>query len=149
MNNFRGQGASRPKYIPLRPLQARILSVAALFSMSGWFLCGIWLPPNDPHFIRFFFHTLGSVSVFSLSCSSYGFVAFTRRQELDERELQQRNAAFSYAYFCVLALLLFGFCIGKDISRVRPEIFADFMMVALGSCLIIPTTLLAWWDDGG
>ncbi len=126
MNNFRGHGASRSKYIPLRPLQARILSLAALCGMSGWFLSGIWIPPNDPYFIRFFFHTLGSVSVCSLSCSSYGFVAFTRRQELDERELQQRNAAFSYAYFCVLALLLFGFCIGKDISRVPPDTFADF-----------------------
>jgi hypothetical protein len=149
MNNFRGQGAGRSKYVQFSPLQARILSLAALCGMSGWFLSGIWIPPNDPYFVRFFFQVLGSVSVMFLFLSNYGFVAFTRRQEIDERELQQRNIAFSHAYFCVLVLLYIGFGIGKDITRVPPEIFADFMAVALGACLILPPTLLAWRDDGG
>ena len=149
MNNFRGQGAGRSKYIDLSSLQSRILSVVALCGMYGWFLYGILMPPGDPYFVSIFLNLLGFGSALVLVLSAYGFVAMSHQQHIDERELQQRNAAFSYAYFCVLALLLFGFCIGKDISRVRPEIFADFMMVALGSCLIIPTTLLAWWDDGG
>lgn len=149
MNNFRGQGAGRSKYLDLSSLQSRILSVVALCGMYGWFLYGILMPPGDPYFVSIFLNLLGFGSALVLVLSAYGFVAMSHQQHIDERELQQRNAACFHAYIYVLALVSVGCILGKDIARVPPETFANFMWVALASSFIMPATLLAWRDDGG
>lgn len=147
MNNFRGQGADRLKSLQISPLQARILSVAALCSMWGWFLYGILGAPRDPYFIRILLQLVASISGFYVFFSPYGFIALGLREQIDERELQQRNAAYSHVYWYLLAFLCLGHMLGEGIARIPPEIFADFMAVATGSSLILPPTLLAWRDD--
>ena len=82
------------------------------------------------------------------------FVANAPPRDIDERELQERNAAYFRAYQYAALMLLVGYICSDLLGKVfgglmmSGELVADYMRVALISSLIMPATVLAWRDRG-
>lgn len=151
--------SERTSHLALGPLGARILSVVALSAMALWLTLkllwpSLW-PVSPPAWAPWAVGAcalLGFGSALVLFLSSYGFVANADDHQLDERERQERNAAYLRAYQCAVLLLLVGY-IGSDVAdRFAPTpeaaaaMITHFLNVAFLSCLIMPATILAWRD---
>jgi len=149
--------ADRSKYILLSPRGAKFLSAVALGTLYLWFLLKLFLISEHPalQLAVGFAALIGfSTSILVFLCS-YSFVANAPVRDLDEREVQERNAAYLHAYAYAVAVILIGL-IGSDlIGRVYGDfklthsVVADFLNVAFFSCLIMPATILAWRDQDG
>ena len=147
--------ADRSKYVLLSPRGAKFLSAVALGTLYLWFLLKLFLISEQPalKLAVGFAALIGfSTSILVFLCS-YSFVANAPVRDLDEREFQERNAAYLHAY--AVAVILIGL-IGSDlIGRVYGDfklthsVVANFLTVAFFSCLIMPATILAWCDQDG
>ena len=143
----------------LGPRHARVLSVVALCAMWLWFTLKLVWPTLWPVAAPLWAELavgasalLGFASALVLFTCTYGFVANAPDRQLDEREMQERNAAYLRAYQYAVLLLLVGY-IGSDVAdRFMPTpeaarvIVTHFLNVAFLSCLIMPATILAWRD---
>ena len=146
----------RPKYILLTPLSAKVLSVVAIGAIYLWFVLKFFLSGDQPA-LQLAVGALGLVgfcgSIVMFLCT-YGFLANSPDEYLDEREIQDRNAAYVKAYIYATVMLLVGYIasdvVGKLYSgfEVTPPVVTNFLTLALFTCLIMPATVLAWQDKG-
>ena len=154
MSTQNSSSAVRFKYILLSPIAAKILSAVAVGSLYLWFILKFFLNEETTTLSL----VVGLVGLIGIVCSivvflcTYGFVANAPKKDLDERELQDRNAAYMSAYFYAVTILLTGY-VGTDLIdkvysgfQVTPEVVRNFLNVAFFTCLIMPATILAWRD---
>ena len=156
MSTQNPSSADRSKYLLLSPRAAKMLSALSIGSLYLWFVLKIFLT-GDPTPLSMVVGLVGLVGVVSaivMFLCTYSFVANAPNEVLDERELQDRNAAYMSAYVYAVSLLLIGY-IGADVVgkiysgfEVTPEVVKNFLNVALFTCLITPATILAWRDRG-
>ncbi|NBU02625.1 MAG: hypothetical protein EBT41_12045, partial [Betaproteobacteria bacterium] len=130
MSTQNSSSAVRFKYILLSPIAAKILSAVAVGSLYLWFILKFFLNEETTTLSL----VVGLVGLIGIVCSivvflcTYGFVANAPKKDLDERELQDRNAAYMSAYFYAVTILLTGYVgtdlIGKVYSgfQVTPEV---------------------------
>jgi hypothetical protein len=148
---------ARPKYILLTPLSAKVLSVVAIGAVYLWFLLKFFLSGDQPA-LQLAVGVLGLVgfcgSIVLFLCT-YGFLANSPDEFLDEREIQNRNAAYVKAYIYATVMLLVGSMASGDIVgwvfsgfEVTLHVVTNFLTLALFTCLIMPATVLAWQDKG-
>jgi hypothetical protein len=146
----------RSKYILLTPRGAKALSVVAIGGMYSWFLLKLFLRSDQPA-LELAVGALGLVGVLGsivMFLCTYGFVANSPDKYLDEREIQDRNAAYMRAYVYSVSMLLIGYIasdvVGKVYSgfEVTPDVVTNYLNLALFTCLIMPATVLAWRDKG-
>ena len=147
---------ARPKYILLTPLSAKVLSVVAIGAIYLWFLLKFFLSGDQPA-LQLAVGALGLVgfcgSIVMFLCT-YGFLANSPDEFLDEREIQNRNAAYVKAYIYATVMLLVGYIasdvVGKEYSgfEVTLHVVTNFLTLALFTCLMLPATILAWQDKG-
>lgn len=154
MSSPRQPSVDRSKYLLLSPGGAKVLSAVAIGGMYLWFALKFFLSGDQPELrlvvgLSGLVGVIGSIVVFFCT---YGFVANAPDKYLDEREVQDRNAAYLQAYIYAVAMLLIG-CIGSDLIgktystfEVTPAVIANFLTVAFFTCLIMPATILAWRD---
>lgn len=149
------QAPDRSKYILLTPRGAKALSVVAIGGMYSWFLLKLFLRSDQPT-LELAVGALGLVGVLGsivMFLCTYGFVANSPDKYLDEREIQDRNAAYMRAYVYSVSMLLIGY-IASDVGRVysgfevTPAVVTNYLNLALFTCLIMPATVLAWRDKG-
>ncbi|NBP36672.1 MAG: hypothetical protein EBV01_14940 [Betaproteobacteria bacterium] len=101
MSTQNSSSAVRFKYILLSPIAAKILSAVAVGSLYLWFILKFFLNEETTTLSL----VVGLVGLIGIVCSivvflcTYGFVANAPKKDLDERELQDRNAAYMSAYF--------------------------------------------------
>ena len=147
--------ADRSKYILLSPGGAKALSVVAIGGMYAWFLMKLFLVGDDPGLqlavgLAALVGMVGSIVMF---LCTYSFVANAPDRYLDEREIQDRNAAYMRAYTYAVSLLLVGYIasdvVGKVYSgfEVTSHVVTNFLNLAFFTCLIMPATILAWRDQ--
>ncbi|MBM3339437.1 MAG: hypothetical protein FJY62_05540 [Betaproteobacteria bacterium] len=155
MTNLPSQpAADRSKYILLTPNGAKALSVVAIGSLYAWFVLKLFLTTETP-VLQLIVGALGLIGVLSsvvMFLCTYSFVANAPDKYLDEREIQDRNAAYMRAYIYAVSMLLVGYIasdvVGKVYSgfEVTPEVLTNYLNLALFTCLIMPATILAWRD---
>ena len=146
----------RSKYILLTPRSAKALSVIAIGGLYAWFLLKFLLTNNQPalQLIIGALGLIGMVSSIVMFLCTYSFVANAPDKYLDEREIQDRNAAYTRAYIYAVSMLLVGYIasdvVGKVFSgvEVTSDIVTNYLNLALFTCLIMPATILAWRDRG-
>jgi len=146
--------ADRSKYILLTPNGAKALSVVAIGSLYAWFVLKLFLTAEPP-VLQLTVGALGMIGALSsvvMFLCTYSFVANAPDKYLDEREIQDRNAAYMRAYIYAVSMLLVGYIasdvVGKVYSgfEVTPEVLTNYLNLALFTCLIMPATILAWRD---
>ena len=151
------QRADRSKYILLSPRAAKALSAVALGALYLWFILKLLLTGEQPalQLVVSFAALVGFSSSIVVFLCSYSFVANAPVEDLDEREVQERNAAYLHAYGYAVMMLLIGL-IGSDLIgkvfgnfNLSPAVIANFLNLAFFSCLIMPATILAWRDQDG
>lgn len=155
MTNLPSQpAADRSKYILLTPNGAKALSVVAIGSLYAWFVLKLFLTAEPP-VLQLTVGALGMIGALSsvvMFLCTYSFVANAPDKYLDEREIQDRNAAYMRAYIYAVSMLLVGYIasdvVGKVYSgfEVTPEVLTNYLNLALFTCLIMPATILAWRD---
>ena len=146
----------RSKYILLTPRGAKALSVVAIGGLYGWFLLKLLLIGDQPamELAVGLLGLIGMVSSIVMFLCTYSFVANAPDKYLDEREIQDRNAAYMRAYIYAVSMLLVGYIasdiVGKVYSgfEVTQNVVANYLNLALFTCLIMPATVLAWRDKG-
>ena len=153
MTNLPSQpAADRSKYILLTPNGAKALSVVAIGSLYAWFVLKLFLTAEPP-VLQLTVGALGMIGALSsvvMFLCTYSFVANAPDKYLDEREIQDRNAAYMRAYIYAVSMLLVGYIasdvVGKVYSgfEVTPEVLTNYLNLALFTCLIMPATILAW-----
>ncbi|NDA00076.1 MAG: hypothetical protein EBZ03_12880 [Betaproteobacteria bacterium] len=122
MSTQHSSSADRFKYILLSPIAAKLLSAVAVGSLYLWFILKFFLT-GEPTTLSLI---VGLVGLIGIICSivvflcTYGFVANAPKKDLDERELQDRNAAYMSAYFYAVTILLTGY-VGTDLIGKRPN----------------------------
>jgi hypothetical protein len=148
------QVPDRAKYILLTPTSAKVLSVVAIGGLYAWFLLKLFLKSDQPA-LQLAVGALGLIGVVGcivMFLCTYSFVANSPDKYLDEREIQDRNAAYMRAYTYSVTMLLIGYIasdvVGKVYSgfEVTPEVLTNYLNLALFTCLIMPATILAWRD---
>jgi hypothetical protein len=146
--------ADRSKYILLTPNGAKALSVVAIGSLYAWFVLKLFLTAEPP-VLQLTVGALGMIGALSsvvMFLCTHSFVANAPDKYLDEREIQDRNAAYMRAYIYAVSMLLVGYIasdvVGKVYSgfEVTPEVLTNYLNLALFTCLIMPATILAWRD---
>jgi len=146
----------RTKYILLTPRGAKALSVVAIGGLYAWFLLKLFLTDDQPA-MQLAVGLLGLIGVVSsivMFLCTYSFVANAPDKYLDEREIQDRNAAYMRAYIYAVSMLLVGYIasdiVGKVYSgfEVTQDVVTNYLNLALFTCLIMPATVLAWRDKG-
>lgn len=148
------QTADRSRYILLGPRSAKALSVLAIGAMYAWFLMKLFLSDGQPllQLAVGMAALVGVVSSIVMFLCSYSFVANAPDRSLDEREIQDRNAAYMKAYTYAVAMLLVGYIasdvVGKVYSgfEVTSGVVTNYLNLAFFTCLIMPATILAWRD---
>lgn len=145
----------RSKYLLLRPRGARALSGAAIGGLYAWFILKFFVSDDRP-WLQVAIGLLGLLGVVGslvMFCCTYGFLANAPDSSLDERELQQRNAAYLRAYTYAVSMLLIGY-IGTDLIgkvfasiEVSSSMIRNFLNLAFFTCLIMPAAILAWRDQ--
>ena len=155
MTNLPSQpAADRSKYILLTPNGAKALSVVAIGSLYAWFVLKLFLTA-EPRVLQLTVGALGMIGALSsvvMFLCTYSFVANAPDKYLDEREIQDRNAAYMRAYIYAVSMLLVGYIasdvVGKVYSgfEVTPEVLTNYLNLALFTCLIMPATILASRD---
>jgi hypothetical protein len=147
-------GVDRSRYILLSPGGAKALSVVALGGMYAWFLMKLFLVRNQPGLqlavgVAALVGMVGSIVMF---LCTYSFVANAPDKYLDEREIQDRNAAYMKAYTYAVVLLLVGYMASDVVGRVysgfevTSHVVTNYLNLAFFTCLIMPATILAWRD---
>ena len=146
----------RSKYILLTPRGAKALSVVAIGGLYAWFLLKLLLIGDQPA-MQLAVGLLGLIGVVSsivMFLCTYSFVANAPDKYLDEREIQDRNAAYMRAYIYAVSMLLVGYIasdiVGKVYSgfEITQDVVTNYLNLALFTCLIMPATVLAWRDKG-
>ena len=146
---------SRVQYLPLPGWVARFLSLYGMVGMLGYYTLKQFFAPERPWLV-----TIGGpllitagIALTLVIGSTYSFIAFASRKDIDERELLQRNAAYfrTHQYMVVAALvgcLIMEFCeraTGLSISTAQ---MGNFLTVLFFCGLILPASILAWQDRG-
>ena len=153
-NLFSQPTPDRSKYILLTPNGAKALSVVAIGSLYAWFVLKLFLNGEQPA-LQLIVGALGLIGVLSsvvMFLCTYSFIANAPDKYLDEREIQDRNAAYMRAYIYAVSMLLVGYIasdvIGKVYSgfEVTPEVLTNYLNLAVFTSLIMPATILAWRD---
>jgi len=125
--------------------------------MYAWFLMKLFLVGNQPGLqlavgVAALVGMVGSIVMF---LCTYSFVANAPDRYLDEREIQDRNAAYMKAYTYAVSMLLVGYIasdvVGKVYSgfEVTPRVVTNYLNLAFFTCLIMPASILAWRDRPG
>jgi hypothetical protein len=156
MNEPRKPLKDRSRYLAISPRLARLVSGVALIGMYLSFLLEVLTDDASTTFamLALLVALAGYGSAIFLAVCTVSFVANAPPRDIDERELQERNAAYFRAYQYAALMLLVGYICSDLLGKVfgglmmSGELVADYMRVALISSLIMPATVLAWRDRG-
>lgn len=146
---------NRDHYLRLRPGTARLLSAASLLALAvGLILNLVPIAAGSPLLrAASLLSVLGMVGCCAMFVCTYGFIANAPDTQIDERELQVRNAAYfrSYQYgtiavVCVLACSeLAEQLLGLELSGRQ---YRHLLSALFFSAMMMPATILAWHDCG-
>jgi cytochrome bd-type quinol oxidase subunit 2 len=140
--------------IELSPAKVRILSVASLGGLSGWFICKLMFPLSEP-WAQLFVGVLALASFISsiiVALSGHAYMANAPEKQLDERELGQRNAAYVRAYQISAIAVLAGM-IGLHRLAVwtgniaTAALYENYLTVVFFAHLVLPAAVLAWRES--
>jgi hypothetical protein len=137
--------------IALSPAKVRVLSIVSLGGLAGWFVSKLVLPLSDPS-NQFFVGLLALISFISsivVALSGHAYLANAPDQQLDERELSQRNAAYFRAYQISAVAVLAGLI---GIHRVAiwtgntasAAVYENYLTLIFFAHLVLPASILAW-----
>jgi len=140
-------------YFRLGPTAVRILSALALGSLIGWFALKLVLPLEAPWAQL----TVGLLALCGMCCcvavflTTYSHVANAPAEQIDERELVQRNAAYVWSYQAVgvvvlAALLLLDRATAWTGHTVDTATYVNLLTVIFFGQLVLPAAVLAWRD---
>jgi len=142
---------NRDHYLRLRPGTARILSAASLLALAVGLILKL-VPSADSAAAGSLLSVLGMVGVCVMFVCTYGFIANAPDTQIDERELQVRNAAYFRSYqYGVFAI--FFVLIGSEIAEKMFDVqlsalqLRELLSALFFSALIMPATILAWHDS--
>lgn len=130
------------------PTASCIVGLYALVVMWGCFFLGIVLLPthDEPLLLRLSIVQFSGVMASILFFFSF---AYAGDQELDERELSERNHTFVLAWRCLFAAPVLGIAIPELIAMAwKVELGAgslrSFAMAMTSTIFVLPGVLLAW-----
>ncbi len=144
----------RSKYILLTPNGAKALSAVAIGSMYAWFVLKLFLTDEQPA-LQLAVGALGLIGMIGtivMFLCTYSFVANSPDDYLDEREIQDRNAAHMRAYAYAVTMLLVGYIVSDVVGKVQlgftitSGVVTNYLNLALFTSLVMPATVLAWRD---
>lgn len=146
-------GRSRRPYLPLSRRSVRVLSALALACLVAWPVVrnGVASGSGGLAMAAGLAGLVGMVLCAVLFLSTYAFVANAPAGQIDERELQQRNAAYVWSYQAVAALILAAL-IFNELSlllggpRFDAEQFGQMLTVLFFLMMVLPAAVLAWRD---
>lgn len=142
---------SRVQYLPLPGWVARFLSLYGMVGMLGYYTLKQFFAPERPWLV-----TIGGpllitagIALTLVIGSTYSFIAFASRKDIDERELAERNAAFAFSFKYVINVLLVTHIAGLVATRYggwQPTIthVENFFVVIVFTGLAMPATVMAW-----
>ncbi len=143
----------RSSYLQLGPRTVRILSAVALFSLNGWFLLKFLLvrPLAGVEQLVGALALLGMVSAVVVFLSTYSFQAHAAKDQIDERELLQRNEAYFRTHQILLCALLAGLLVLEFWQRatglsLSVQQMGNFLTLLFFCAMVLPAALLAWHD---
>lgn len=143
----------RFSYLQFRPATTRILSATALTSLHGWFLLKFLLVQSNTgiELMVGALALLGMLTAVLVFLSAYNFQAHAPKNQIDERELLQRNEAYfrTHQYMIVavlVGLLIMEFWERMTGQRISIHQLSNFLTVLFFSGLVMPATVLAWQD---
>lgn len=139
--------------LKLGPRTGRLLGGYALVAMHAWFIAKLGLPSGSGAaevFVGLAALT-GMVAGLIFFVGSYGVMANSPDDALDERELSQRNRAYvsAFRYLMLMTILggmvpeLFAKILGFELSVGAMK---NFMMLMFTTALVLPGFLIAWSD---
>ena len=130
------------------PTASCIVGLYALVVMWGCFFLGIVILPthDEPLLLRLSIVQFSGVMASILFFFSF---AYADDQELDERELSERNHTFVLAWRCLFAAPVLGIAIPELIAVAwKVELGAgslrSFAMAMTSTIFVLPGVLLAW-----
>jgi hypothetical protein len=95
---------------------------------------------------------IGMIGTIVMFLCTYSFVANSPDDYLDEREIQDRNAAHMRAYAYAVTMLLVGYIVSDVVGKVQlgftitSGVVTNYLNLALFTSLVMPATVLAWRD---
>lgn len=137
--------------IALSPAKVRVLSVVSLGGLGGWFVSKLVFPLSDPS-TQFFIGVMALASFIAsivVALSGHAYLANAPDNQLDERELSQRNAAYFRAYQISAVAVLVGLigihriAIWTD-NIASPALYENYLTVIFFAHLVLPASILAW-----
>lgn len=144
---------AKPFYIRFKPATARALSAIALSSLYGWFLFKFFVDETKPDLQMFvgFLALVGVVTAVLVFLSANSYVANAPEEQIDERELAQRNAAYFRAYQYMVTAVLVGWLAMTFWERntgltINVHQFSNFLTVLFFTGLVMPASVLAFQD---
>ena len=150
MNSAR---SPRSSYLNFKPGTTRALSAIALTALHGWFLLKFLLVQRQPALELWVggLALLGMVTAVLVFLSAYNFQAHAPKDQIDERELSQRNEAYFRTYQYMIGAILIGLLIKEFWERATGSSLSvnqlgNFLTVLFFSGMVMPATVLAWQD---
>jgi hypothetical protein len=145
--------SKKPVYIKFKPATARTLSSIALSALYGWFLCKFLVDETKPGLQLFvgFLALVGMVTAILVFLSANSFLATAPKDQIDERELAQRNEAYFRAYLYMIGAVLVGLLAMHFWERstgltISVHQFRNFLTVLFFTGLVMPASVLAYQD---
>lgn len=144
---------SQHMHIKLGPRTGRVLGGYALLAMHGWFLAKLSLPSQSGagEVLVGLAALTGMIASMVFFVGTYGVLANAPDNQLDERELADRNRA----YFSAFKYLVFMTILGGMVPELMAKLFKfelsvgvmkNFMLLMFATALILPGYMLALKD---
>jgi hypothetical protein len=139
--------------IALSPTAGRLLGGFALIAMHGWFLMKLALPSEAgmTQLLASLAALSGMIASVVFFVSTYGVLANSPDQMLDERELVDRNRAYFGAFQYIVGLTLIG-CIAPELAakvlnfELSIGVMQNYLTLMFATAIVLPGALLAWGD---
>jgi uncharacterized membrane protein len=134
--------------LAISPPIARGLSVLSIGALWGWFFLKFSLSdaPDSRTLLVGSLALIGVGAAMLLFASQYLNQAYAKDAELDERELTERNRAYRYTLFYLLAVLALAYLRTEELAS--PGVLANFFVVLFLTTVAFTPAVLAWWDRG-
>lgn len=144
----------KPIMITLGPWSARVLGSYALIAMHSWFLIKLALPSDSgaAELVAGVMALTGLLSSGAFFVCTYGVLANSPDDRLDEWQVSERNRAYFGAFKYLVTLLLVGSLFGDLLARLfhfdlSMKVVQNYLVLMLATALVLPASLLAWRDS--
>ncbi|MEY4609049.1 MAG: hypothetical protein RL625_1266 [Gemmatimonadota bacterium] len=164
---LRTQKTASTRYeLALSPKIARLLSVASIGSLWGWFILKFYLQDDASGLAGAvgMLALLGVGGSMILLATQYLNQAYGKDHEIDERERAVRDRAHRVALNYVLWVFVLTYVVLEVASRapaptatglvlgfpatISKGVVENFLVVLFFTTFALPPAILAWWDRG-